>query len=165
MKKGFSLLEVIIYLSLVFIIVSVVAAFVFWLVASNSKNRLMIETLNSAERALEIMVFEIRSAESVYTPTATTSQISLQTKRHLPAGEDTAYLDFYLCGNKLCMKAESQDPVVLTPENMEVSNLVFTYIVSGDNASVKVDISVQNKNISGYEFSTALSSSISLRSY
>ena len=167
-KKGFSLLEVLIYLSIAFVVLAVVVGFVFWLIDANNKNRVIVQTLNSAKRAMEIMTYEIRQAESVYTPTTFANQLSLQTLKHLAAGEKSSYIDFYLCGTQLCLKRESQSPIILTSPAVEISSLNFTYIVSGDFASVKIDLTASYKNPSArpeYNFSTTLNSTVSLRSY
>lgn len=168
MKRGFSLLEVLIYLSIAFVVLTVIVGFVFWLIDSNNKNRVIAQTMNSSKRAMEIMTYEIRAAESVYTPSTSNSQLSLQTNKHLPNDEKTTYVDFYLCGTQLCFKKESQDPIILTPSSTEISNLNFMYILSGTSVSVKIDLTAAYKNPSGrpeYNFSTSLSSTVSLRSY
>jgi type II secretory pathway pseudopilin PulG len=165
MKRGFSLFEVLIYLSIAFVVLTVVVGFVFWLIDSNNKNRIIRDVSNSAERSMEIITHEIREAKSVYTPTTSTEQLSLQTSHYLPANETSTYIDFYLCSSRLCFKKESQDQIVLTPDNIEVSSLSFDYI-SPD--SVKIDMTLKYKNISGrpdYNFSTSLSSSAAIRSY
>lgn len=168
MRKGFSLFEVLIYLSIAFVVTAVIVSFVFWLIDSNNKNRIMRETLSSAKRSVDIITFETRRAESIYTPTTAGSQLSLETNKYLAAGENSGYIDFYLCGTQLCLKKESQDPVIITPDNMVVSSLDFTYVVSQNKPSVKIDITVQYDNETGrpgYDFSTSLSSTVSLRSY
>ena len=165
MRKGFSLFEVLIYLSIAFVVMAVIVGFVFWLIDSNNKNRIMREVSNSAKRSLEIMTYEIREAKSVYSPTTSSEQLSLQTNLYLPTGEDSSYVDFYLCSNRLCMKKESQDPIVITPDNVEVSNLSFVYIPPD---SVKINITLSYKNVSArpeYDFLVSLSSAASLRYY
>jgi type II secretory pathway pseudopilin PulG len=165
MRKGFSLFEVLIYLSIAFVVMAVVVGFVFWLIDSNNKNRVMRDVSNSAKRSMEIMTHEIREAKSVYTPTTSSQQLSLQTMHYVPTGETSTYIDFYLCSARLCLKKESQDPIVLTPDNIQVTGLSFTYI---NPDSVKIDLELKYKNPSGrpeYDFSTSLSSSASIRSY
>ena len=144
---------------------TVVVGFVFWLIDSNNKNRIMREVSNSAKRSLEIITHEVREADGVYNPTTSSTQLSLQTRHYLPTGESSTYIDFYLCSDRLCLKKESQDSIALTPANVEISSLSFTYIPPD---SVKIDITLRYKNVSGrpeYDFSTSLSSAASLRYY
>ena len=167
-NKAFTLTEVLVYISVAFVVISAIVGFVFWLVNSNHKNRIARETANSAKRAMEIMDFEIKNAKAVYAPTTLANQLSLESVRYLPEGEISSYVDFYLCGIQLCLKKESQDPIVLTPESLGVSNLNFTYIKNGSFESVKINLTLDYKNPSGrpeYNFSYTLNSAVSLRSY
>lgn len=168
MKKGFTLLEVLVYLVVVLIIISVIISFVFWLIRSNTKNRITRETTDAAKRAMQIITHETKSANSIYTPVTTDDQLSLETHNYLPEQEINSYIDFYICGDSLCMKKESQDPIKIIPDDIEITNLFFTYILSGETQSIRVSLTLDYKNTSGrseYETSVSLKSSISLRSY
>lgn len=166
--KGFTLLEVLIYLGVALIIISVVLSFIFWLINSNTKNRIIRETTGAAKRATDIIIYETKKANSVYTPTITIDHLSLETHDYLPEQETISYIDFYICGDSLCMKKESQDPIRIIPDNMKVIDLSFTYILSGEAESIKINLTIGYKNLSGrpeYETSVSLESSISLRLY
>ncbi|GAI83820.1 unnamed protein product, partial [marine sediment metagenome] len=124
------------------------------------------EVTNNARRVLEIMNYEIKGASSVYTPTTDSAQLSLETRKYLPEGEETAYIDFFLCGQQLCWRKESQDPVVLTTNNVEVSNLIFTQV--GEAPSIQINLTVDYKNPENrteYQASISLTSVASHRSY
>jgi len=167
-KNGFTLTEILVYLAVAFIVIAVIVAFIFWLTDLNNRNKISRETLNCAKRAMEIMSQEIKDAKSVYTPTTSDSQLSLETAKYLPVGESSTYIDFYLCDSRLCLKKESQDSIALTPENMEITALNFTHIVSGETSSIKIDLIIEYENPSNrpeYNFSSSLSSTVSLRSY
>jgi len=167
-KNGFTLMEILVYLAIAFVVITVIVAFVFLLTDLNNKNKISRETLNCAKRAMGIMSQEIKDAKSIYAPTTTASQLSLETTKYLPPGESSTYIDFYLCGERLCLKKESQDPIALIPTNMKITNLNFTYIVSGGMPSIKIDLTVEYENPSNrpeYDFSLNLSSTISPRSY
>lgn len=165
---GFSLFEVLIYLSIAFVVLAVIVGFVFWLIDSNNKNRIIAQTIDSSKRAMEIITYEVKAAENIYAPTSSGSQLSLKTNKYLPEDEKSTYIDFYLCGTQLCLKRESQDPIILTPPSIEISNLSFTYILFGPSASIKIDLTANYQNPSNrpeYNFSTNLISTVSLRSY
>lgn len=167
-KNGFTFTEILIYSAIAFIIIAVVVAFIFWITDLSNKNNISRETSNSAKRAMEIIVQEIKDAESIYTPTSTASQLSLETEKYLPTGEKSSYIDFYLCGDQLCLKKESQNSIVLTPENMKVTNLNFAYINPMGIGSVKISLTVEYKNPSNrpeYQFSSSVISTETLRSY
>jgi len=166
--KGFTLIEAMLYVAVLVVIISAVGSFFLWVTRSNTKARVMRETLDNSRRAIEIMVSEIKEAESIYSPTTSSDQLSLETKKYLPGGEETSYIDFYLCGKRLCLKKESQNPVALTSDQVEINNLVFTQIATGTIPSVQINLTVDYKNPNNkqeYRSSTETTSTVSLRSY
>ena len=84
MKKSFTLIEVLIYIAVLAIIVSVASSFFLWVIRANTKTKAMREVLDNTRRAMEIMTYEIKEAESIYVPTSTfdshPGQLSLETK-------------------------------------------------------------------------------------
>lgn len=159
-EKGISLLEAVFYIAILSIIISAVTAFVFALVTSEYTTQADREVGENARRAMEIMTYEIRSANSVYSPTTTQNQLSLQTFSYPPENEDSTYIDFFLCGTKICMKKESQDPVAITSESVEVDQLSFSSVLVNNMPSIKIDLTINCRNSSINLISTA-----SLRSY
>ena len=165
---GFTLIETLVYIGILSIVVTVIFSFLVWSVRSATKIKVMRETSDNARRAMEIMVYEIKEARNIYTPTSTSTQLSLKTIHYLPTGENTTYIDFYICGTQLCLKKESQSPIALTSDNVEVNNLVFTPVVTGQIPSVQIELKINYKNPSGrpeYQASADLKSTASLRNY
>jgi len=172
MTKSFTLIEILVYIGVLGIVIMVVSSFLIWSIHSNTKAKVMRETLDNARRAMEIMNYEIKEAKSIYTPTSNLGshpgQLSLETIHYLPEGEKTSYIDFYLCRTQLCLKKESQNPIALTSDSVEVNNLVFTQIVTGQIPSIQIDLKIDYKNPTNrpeYQASVNLTSITSLRSY
>lgn len=168
MRKGFTLVEILVYIGIFFLVITIIISFVFWLIRSNTKLKVMREALNNADRVMEIITYETKKAKGIYIPTTNSGQLSLETTNHLPEGEKSTYIDFYLCDSALCLKKESQDPIVLTSNSVEITNLVFTRILSGEADSIQIDLSVSYKNPADrpeYRASVDLTSTISLRIY
>jgi prepilin-type N-terminal cleavage/methylation domain-containing protein len=171
--KGFTLVEILIYIAVLAVIILTVSSFFLWATRSNSKTKATGEVLTSSRRALAIMAQEIREAKSVYTPTsvfaATSGQLSLETTKYLPAGESTSYIDFYLCGTQLCQKKESQNPVALTSERVEINNLFFNQILTTSTLpSIQISLKVDYKNpgnLPEYQASIEATTTASLRAY
>ena len=143
--RGFTLIEILSYVAVLTIIVLAVSSFLLWATRLNVKTRAVRETLDNARRAMEIITGEIKEAESIYTPTSVfgsnPGQLSLETKKYLPAGETDSYVDFYVCDDKLCRKEEGQNPVALTSDRVRVSNLVFNYIATTSTSpSVQINL-------------------------
>lgn len=165
-------MEILVYIAVLSIVIVAIVSFVLWSLRSNTKAKVMREVLDNARRAMEIITYEIKEARSIYSPTSIfdshPGQLSLETSKYLPEGERTSYIDFYLCNNRLCFKKESQDPIVLTTDNVEVSNLVFTKITTGDISSIQIDLKIDYENPANrpeYQASVNLKSTTSLRSY
>ena len=167
-QKGIGFIEVLVYIGVFSLIIVIIVSFVFWLIRSNVKGRVVIETLNNSKRIMELITQEIKEADSIYIPTTTDTQLSLKTKKYLPSGEEISFIDFYLCGTRVCFKKESQDGIFLTSENIEITNLVFTQVISGEAPSIQIEISANYKNPADrpeYRASVDLTSSVSLRLY
>jgi len=58
MKNSFTLIEVLVYIAVLTIIISIVSVFIFWQIGSGAKSRAIRETQYNAERALTIMTKE-----------------------------------------------------------------------------------------------------------
>jgi len=171
-RKGFTLMEILIYIGILSLIAGVIISFLIWSIHSNTKARVMRETLYSTRRAMELITHEIREAESIYTPTCIfdshPGQLSLQTSKYLPEEEEISFIDFYICDERICFKKESQGSVYLTPDNIKVINLIFSLVVSGEMPSIQVNLIVDHKNPSDrpeYRASVNLTSTASLRNY
>ncbi len=165
---GFSLIEVLVYVGVLSIILAAIFSFLTWSVHSSAKAKVMKETSDNARRAMQIMIYEIKEARNIYLPTSTSTQLSLETFHYLPGGERTTYVDFYLCGTQLCLKKESQNPIALTSDKVEVSNLAFTRVVTDQTPSVQIELKIDYKNPYSRperQASVNLKSTASLRSY
>lgn len=122
---------------------------------------------------MEIMTHEIKEAKGIYSPTSIFSnangQLSLETTNYLPAGENTSYIDFYLCQERLCLKKEGQDPIAITSDKVEFESLTFLQVATTSTApSIQINIKANYKSPSPkpeYQFSTNTTSSASLRIY
>jgi prepilin-type N-terminal cleavage/methylation domain-containing protein len=168
-NRGFTLIEILIYVGLLAIITSTISSFLLWTTRSNIKTKVMRETLDNARRTMEIITHEIKEAESIYLPNTTSTQLSLETTHYLPEGEKITYIDFYLCGDKLCLKKESQAPIALISDRVKVKNLSFIQIAgTSTHPSIQVNLGIDYKNpanLPEYQALVNLTSTISLRNY
>ena len=166
--KGFTLIEILIYIAVLAVIISAVISFFLWSVSSQRKEKAAREVLNSATRAMELITFETRAAKSIYTPNTTSTQLSLETRRYLSPQEFTSFLDFFLCKKQICFKREFQNPISITSNFVEIDKIEFIPVLKGSMESVSVVIEASYKNPSNkpeLEASVRLSSVVALRSY
>jgi type II secretory pathway pseudopilin PulG len=136
-STGSTLIEMIVYASVLVFVMGVAISFVLWILRAQESIRATRQVTESVRTALVVMGNEMREATSIYTPTTTSTQISFETTKSLPTQETSTYVDFFLCGSQLCMKRESQNPAVLTPENITIQNLVFEEVRTGSVPSVQ----------------------------
>ena len=175
MKKngnGFTLIEILVYIAISSIIMLAISSFFLWTNRSSAKINASKEVLTNSKRAMETMSYEIRHAERIYTPTSvfssSTGQLSLETKNYNPQGETTSYVDFFICQNQLCLKKESQNPIILTSEKVKIDSLKFFQVNSTSTASVQVNLEmsyIAPSDKPEYQASMNTTSTISLRIY
>jgi len=158
--KGFSLVEVLISVAVFSLILLAVISFFLSMNNSNAQTKAAREAVENVKSALEKITYEIKSATSIYTPTTTQNQLSLETSRYLPSGEDSTFIDFFLCGTAVCFKKESQDAIAITSDSVQATSLVFSQISTegAPSGSSSVQVSLTANNFS-------LTSTASLRSY
>lgn len=161
--KGFTIVEVLVSIAIFFIIFAAITSFIFWVNYSNSKLKSDREASENAKKVIESMIYEIRGAKSIYGPTTTASQLSLETARYLPPGETSTFVDFFVCDLSICLKKESQDPISLLPDSVKITSLVFSQILNENTPSVKINLTVNSNDANN--FSVNLVSTVALRVY
>ncbi|MFH1461228.1 MAG: type II secretion system protein [Patescibacteria group bacterium] len=171
-KTGFTLIELIIYITTFAIVAVFLILFVFNLIDVQTKIKISKEVLENSQRAMEIMLWHIRHSQNVYLPTSSfgshPGQLSLETAQNKPQGEETTYLDFYLDENgRICFKQEESEAVALTSEKIKINNLVFNYLIdSNNNKSVRIELSAIYNHPGGgitYQATSTLVSTANLR--
>ncbi|MCH7828737.1 type II secretion system protein [Patescibacteria group bacterium] len=144
---GFTIIEFVVYIAVLAILGGVTSTLFLWTLKAHTKTQVLQETTSSAQLAMDRVMYEIREAESLYLPTTTATQVSLKTKTSIPPGETLGYIDFFLCGEALCIKKEGEATLALTPNTVEVTNLSFTTISTDtDFPSLRVFMEVRHKN-------------------
>ena len=165
--KGFTLVELLVYIMVFSILMGAVTGFAYWAVRANAKARAIREVLSNAERAMDIMSGEIQKAKGVYTPTSGATQVALETSENLPTDETTTYVDIYVCGTALCIKRESQNAALITGDSIEIPQLRFSTIGT-TTPTVNIDLTVRYKNPNArpeYNAVVRLNSSVTARGF
>ncbi|MFH1611707.1 MAG: prepilin-type N-terminal cleavage/methylation domain-containing protein [bacterium] len=170
-KNGFTIMELIIYMAVFIIIATALITFTLDLLRIQTKVQIKKEVLDSAQRSIDVISWEIKHAKSIYDNTcvagAHPGQLSLKTIQNTPDGETETYVDFYLDDNdNLCIKREGQSGELLTSENVKISNLVFSNFTAGDTQAIQIDITAfynSSREQAAYHATTTLTSSAILR--
>lgn len=159
-QSGFTILEVLVAMGILSLVLVLIGSFLFQLNYANSRTKAQRESLENARRALDAITYEIKAAKSVYTPTTTENQLSLETARYATSDETFTFIDFFLCGAGICLKKEGQAPSLITADTVQVTALSFTQVVNGSRPSLQVQLTA----IAG-DSSVTLTSTVALRSY
>ena len=146
---GFTFIEIIVSLAIFSIILLFVVSFFFTMSSTNFKTKSDRDNIEAVRRVLDEMAFEIKSAKSIYTPTTTANQLSLETARYLSPNETSTFIDFFLCGNALCLKKEFQNPIVLTADSVKIMNITFLKILNGSTPSIKINLTLSHAGVTG----------------
>lgn len=143
-NQGFTLLETLVYVSLLAIISTFLVNFILDINRSYTKARLKSEVISQAQQALDAITKEIKQAKSIYTPTSyfgagdTKRQLSLESLYNLPSGENSTFVDFYIDNQKIYTKREGQNTETLTSNLVKVTLLEFN-LLGGNNILIKLD--------------------------
>lgn len=121
---------------------------------------------------MEIMVYEIRRSTSVYAPTSNfdtdPGQLSLEQSSAAGTEEDSSFVDFFICGQALCLKREKANAIALTSNAVRVTSLVFSQRLNDmSSPSIRLSLTVTSTS-GGRPESTAtinLITAANLRSY
>lgn len=135
--RGFTLIEMLIYIGIMSVVVLVIGAFIPQLIMSNLYLQAKSQTLDNVRGVLKIIEYEFRQSTDVYAPTSvfgeSPGQLSLETQANVPADETNTFVDFYVDNNRFYMKKEDAPAQLLTAEKIIVSNLTFTNLNTGGN--------------------------------
>ena len=136
-NKGFTLVEMIMYVAIMTIVGSVIVVFIPQLTRKNAYIQAKGEVFDNMTSAMEIMAREIKNSESVYASTtvfdANPGQLSLETSYNTIPTEDSTFVDFYVDGDRLHVKREEQTEELLLSDKIKINSLVFTNLNAGGN--------------------------------
>lgn len=173
LARGFTLLEVMVYVSLMVIIGGILIAFTVSLITASLRARQVITTLDTARSALATVQRETTLATSVYTPTtvtgSATGQLSLLTTNDPMSGDPDGYIDFYVDSGRLYVKREGSPAAQLTTDTVDVESFTVTVLdPTPPAAAVRVSLTAAFRSLRPDDRQTSrvtLVSTIALRSY
>ena len=150
LKKGFSLIEMIFYVVILFFMLAIVIQVVY----SIAKNDRIIESVrsieNSAINTLERVSREVRGAESVATTTG-----SLILNR-----TSTTTSEFYLSLGRVYLKENGVVTGALTEADATVTSLIFTRFATSTIEGVRTAITVEAGTSTHYRVENFYSSAV-----
>lgn len=173
-SKGYTLVEMLLYVVLLGIIVIVIAGVFLTISRTNSRAMSLIEINSNAYSAMDRMAYEIANAENVYLPTsnftnfnydaARANQFSLKSEQDPALNENIGFLDFYMENNTIFLKQDGAAPIALTSKNVRVESFNLYYYKNDERESVKIDLIVSPNSSANSSARINLSTVVALRS-
>jgi len=170
--NGFSLIEMLIYVALVATIISSVVFFGIWIIRVSVKSRINSDVMGNARSAMETMAYEIKKSQSVYAPTSVfdsnPGQLSLEQTNAAGSDESSSFIDFFICGQSLCLKREKANPIILTNNSVRVTSLLFSQRLNSiESPSIQIKLRVESASSTKPEYTNSidLTTTANLRFY
>lgn len=163
-NKGFTLIELMLYVSLAAIILLLISLFLTTVLQARIKNQTVYEVEQQGSQILENVSGVIRNAKNINLPTAGNSSpiISLATVDGL---KDPTI--FSLSGNTLTIKEGIGSVINLSSNRVSIDSLTFTNISrTGTPGSIRVILTLSHVNAANrneYEFNQTFYETVSLR--
>lgn len=161
MKRGFSLIEAVVYIAMLSAVLVLFAGIVLAVSGSYAKHAVLRSMDVAGITAMERMTREIRGASSVDAAGSTLGVTPgvLSLNRALPAG-GSSKISFQVTGQNIQVKVDNADQGTLLPPEVTVSSLIFRQIDSGKSQAVKIEMSlagsIGNATSSGSYYSTVI---------
>ena len=164
MKKGFTLIELVIYIAIAAAILLAIGSFWTSIVNSRIKNQVIIETEQQGSQVMQQITQTIRNAEDINSPTQGNSASILSLGVSDPAEDPTI---FDLVDGVIRITKGSNDPVDLTSSAVEVTSLNFSNLSNDDTpGTIRVEFSLEylsDSDRAEYDWSQTFYGSASLR--
>lgn len=164
-KKGLTLIEVVIYVAILAVLSVLVINTILLMFSAFTKARVVREISSDGEVALERIVREVRLATSINSGLSTfgtdSSHLALNTVRS-PMDSTSVVKEIYVSGGRLVLQEDSGPLEYLTsPNSVIVSFLVFS-ILTNRSEAVKITLTLERERGSE-QFSRSFFNTIILR--
>jgi len=163
-RKGFTLIEIMIYTAIVVIILAAVVNFAWNIIYGGVKTSSWQEVQQNTRFAMERITQAVRSASGINSPSMGNSANSLSLQMANPDLNPTV---FDVSEDKIRLSQGINGPYELTTDELEVTNLNFTNLSYADTSgTIRIEITIEHKNPGGvieYEASIDMTSTVSLR--
>jgi prepilin-type N-terminal cleavage/methylation domain-containing protein len=172
-NKGFTLIEIILYMSLLAILLTAFTPFMLQLIKGGEKASSGQDVYSTARYISERIKFEIRNSNGIYAASSTFNANLATTTGAIfsiigDSPNNPTVFTVSTSTGTLFISQGASAPVALNPSSTAVSNLTFSNNSSADNKSKNFRFTITVKNSGGkgqeYEASTTIVGSAEVRS-
>ncbi|MFA6307251.1 MAG: prepilin-type N-terminal cleavage/methylation domain-containing protein [Patescibacteria group bacterium] len=163
-KKGFTLVELIIYISLASLILLAITGFFQLHIASRVKNKTITEVEQQGVQILNLISQYVVNASAIDSPATGVSSSNLSLQMPTVASNPTI---FSFSGGNLYITEGASSPVVLNSSSVEITNINFTNLSKSNTPGIiRVEFTldyVSNSSRPEFKWSKTFYTSVSLR--
>ncbi len=151
-RRGFSLIETLVYVALVGIIVVFITDSMIKIISTYQHARAEREVLSNARLIMETVTKKIAYSQEVYAPTSRfntdTGQLSLITPLDTLPEHTTTYLDVWTDGNRLLMREEGHATTTLSSATVQVTQFRVNRIFQGlGREAIQITLGVSSNTL------------------
>lgn len=168
MNKGFTLIEVLIYMAILGLVVSGFVSFSLSISDSRNKNYVIQEVQANGRLALELISQKILSSNGVNIGSSTfDSDPGILSLSMFNGSKNPTLINLNQDDGILQITEGSDNSIYITSDEVKITNLVFTDLTStSEKASIRIQITIkydnQGDNVN-YEYSQSLQTAVNLR--
>lgn len=144
-NKGFSLIEMLIYMSIMVLMLAVIMNIVISIIRSGRIIGALRSIEDSAVTSAEHLTRELRQTESINTGL---SVLDSNPGRLVLEGKDSLgvprTVEFYLSGGQLFYKENGVDIGALSQSDAQVSNLIFRRFAGSNSEGAKIELTIES---------------------
>lgn len=163
-QKGFTLLELLLYIATSAAMLLIISGFLSVLLRARIKNQTMAEVEGQGQAVMQIITQTARNSSSINTPAQGASAASISFGTYTPANNPTV---FDVVDGVLRIKEGAGAAVALTNSRVSVSGVSFQNLSrTGSPGTVRVQFTLTRINLGGrneYEYAKTFTGSASLR--
>lgn len=166
--QGFTLIETMLYIALLTLVVGGFVSFALTISNTRNKNYVMQEVHANTRVALQQMSHAIKEATGVNTGSSTfDSDPGVLSVSVADAGNNPTVIDLSADDGQLQITYGAGSPVLVTSDEVSVTNLVFTDLTgSGTVPVIRIEMTIAFNNQSGdsdYTYEQSITTTVSLR--
>lgn len=149
-KKGFSLIEAMLYASLLAVVILVLSELSLSTIKNYRLAKIRENLVVAADQVLNTFLQETKNARRIYLPTtvpdSNLGELSLETSfQTINKTESITFVDFYWANGQIWFKRENESAQVLTSSDVDVTQFKITRSISGNFEGLKLYLSLRSK--------------------
>jgi len=139
-KKGFTLIEFLVYLSVLGVLFLSLFSFLVWIFRFNEKMKITEDSLYYGNRIMSIMNYNLREAQGI---DLSASNFNTDAGNIVFINRDGERSEFLICDNDFCFDQEGSEKI-MTPGDFVVERLRFEIIEGGDSALIYINLAIRD---------------------